>query len=346
MKILSKVKASIKQAIKAPFKKLFAPISKKLSPMTETLSEKFRNFQLWYEDTKLYKILNHPYMFVLPYALLFFLLILLPTMISGVLSTTYFNTIQAPSFVGFKNYVNLFTADSVFLQKAVPNTFKFAIIVGPLGYMLSFALAWLLAQVTPKVRTIYTLCIYSPSITGPIMMGIVWKVLFSGDQAGYINYFLMKFTPIKEPVQFLQDPNLLFPIMIIIALWSSAGIGFLAMLAGLLNIDRTLYEAAYIDGIKNRWQEIFYITIPAMKPQMLFGAVMAIVGAFNISGVAAALSGGTPPPQYTGWMIMDHASDFGFIRYEMGYASAVTVMLFAVVIFFNRISYKLFGDHD
>jgi len=299
-----------------------------------------------YQSSIIHKILNHPMAFLLPYVTLFTLIILLPTIISAFLSITYFNTIQVPVYASFRNFINLFTTDTIFLQKAISNTFKYAIIVGTLGYIISFLLAWLLAQITPRIRTLYTLCIYSPSITGPIMMGVVWKVVFSGDQAGYINFALLEIGMIKEPIQFLQNPDLLFPIVIIIGLWSSAGLGFLAMLAGLLNIDRSLYEAAYIDGIKNRWQEIFYITIPSMKPQMLFGAVMAIVGAFNISGVAVALSGGPTPPQYAGWMIMDHASDFGFIRYEMGYASAVTIVLFTIVILFNRISYKLFGNTD
>lgn len=292
------------------------------------------------------KLWNHPYFFLFPYAFLFFLIILLPTIVSAVLSLTYFNTIERPSFISFKNFVDLFTADNVFLQNAIANTFAYAVIVGSIGYIISFILAWLLAQVTPKLRTIYTLCIYSPSITGGVMMTVVWKVMFSGDQAGYINHLLLELGIIKEPIQFLQNPSLLFPIVIIIGLWSSAGLGFLAMLAGLLNVDRSIYEAAYIDGIKNRFQEIFYITIPSMKPQMLFGAVMAIVGAFNVSGVATALSGGATPPQYSGWLIMDHALDYGFNRYEMGYASAITVVLFIIVIIFNRISYKLFGSND
>jgi len=292
------------------------------------------------------KLWNHPYFFLFPYAFLFFLIILLPTIVSAVLSLTYFNTIERPRFISFKNFVNLFTADNVFLQNAIANTFAYAVIVGSLGYIFSFILAWLLAQVTPKIRTLYTLCIYSPSITGGIMMTIVWKVMFSGDQAGYLNHLLLELGLIKEPIQFLQNPDLLFPIVIVIGLWSSAGLGFLAMLAGLLNVDRSIYEAAYIDGIKNRFQEIFYITIPSMKPQMLFGAVMAIVGAFNVSGIATSLSGGTTPPQYSGWLIMDHALDYGFNRYEMGYASAITVVLFIIVIIFNRISYKLFGSND
>lgn len=291
------------------------------------------------------RLADSPYLFIMPYALLFTLLIILPVTIAMAMSFTYFNTVQAPKFVGFQNYIDLFTGDTVFLQHAVTNTLMYAVIVGPIGYMLAFMLAWMLSQVPHKMRTIYTVIIYSPSVTGPIMMTVVWRVLFSGDQAGYLNYWLLNMNIIQEPLQWLKSPELLVPIMVIIGVWGSMGVGFLAMLAGLLNIDKTLYEAAYIDGIRNRWQEIFYITIPSMKPQMLFGAVMAIIGTFNASGIAATLSGGTPPPQYAGWLIVDHANDFGFVRFEMGYASAVTVVLLYIVILFNKISYKLFGDN-
>nr|WP_144923663.1 sugar ABC transporter permease [Paenibacillus bovis] len=289
---------------------------------------------------------DSPYLFMLPYAALFTLLIILPVVVAVALSFTYYNTVQFPEFVAFKNFIDLFTGDSIFLQNAITNTILYSVIVGPIGYMLAFFLAWMLSQVPHKIRTIYTVIIYSPSVTGPIMMAVVWRILFSGDEKGYLNYWLMEWNIIKEPLQFLQSPDLLVIIMIFIGLWGSMGVGFLAMLAGLLNIDRTMYEAAYIDGIRNRWQEIFYITIPSMKPQMLFGAVMAIIGTFNAADIASTLSGGNPPPQYAGWLIVDHANDFGFIRYEMGYASAVTVVLLVIVILFNRISYKLFGEKD
>lgn len=289
-------------------------------------------------------IKESPYLFIAPYAVFFILLIVLPVLIAIGLSFTYFNTIEMPQFVGFKNYVDLLTGDFTFLQHSVSNTLLYSIIVGPVGYILAFFLAWMLSQVPHRIRTIYTVIIYSPSITGPIMMSVVWKVIFSGDQTGYLNYYLTQFGLITEPIQWLKSPEYIMPIMIFIGLWSSMGVGFLAMLAGLLNVDRTLYEAAYIDGIRNRWQEIFYITIPSMKPQMLFGAVMAIIGTFNTSGLAATLSGGSPPPQYAGWLIVDHANDFGFVRYEMGYASAITVVLLLIVIVFNKISYKLFGE--
>ena len=292
-------------------------------------------------------LFQSPYVFIAPYALLFILIIALPVVAAVFLSFTSFNTIEAPVFIGLQNYVDIITGDSVFLQKALSNTVLFSIVVGPIGYMMSFGLAWMLAQVPHRARTIYAVIIYSPSITGPIMMANVWRIIFSGDETGHLNNFLMYVLNATEtPIQFLQDADLLFPIMIVVSLWGSMGLGFLAMLAGVLNIDRSLYEAAAIDGMRNRWQEIFYITIPSMKPQMLFGAVMAIIGTFNSAGLASALAGGTAPPQYAGWLIVDHANDFGFTRFEMGYASAVTVILLFIVILFNQISYRLFGERD
>ncbi len=291
--------------------------------------------------------LQSPYLFIAPYAVLFILIIALPVIVAIILSFTSFNTIQAPEFVFLQNYVDILTSDEVFLQKALSNTIIFSVIVGPVGYMMSFGLAWMLAQVPHKSRTIYAVIIYSPSITGPVMMANVWRIVFSGDELGYLNNFLMNtLGVIDSPVQYLQDANMLFIIMIVVSLWSSMGLGFLAMLAGVLNIDRSLYEAAAIDGMRNRWQEIFYITIPSIKPQMLFGAVMAIIGTFNSAGLASALAGGTAPPQYSGWLIVDHANDFGFTRFEMGYASAVTVILLLIVVLFNKISYRLFGERD
>lgn len=293
------------------------------------------------------RFMQSPYVFIAPYASLFILIIALPVVAALLLSFTSFNTIQAPSFVGLKNYVDIFTGDAVFLQNALSNTILFSVVVGPIGYMLSFMLAWMLAQVPHKARTIYAVIIYSPSITGPIMMANVWRIIFSGDETGHLNNLLINvFHLVDSPIQFLQDADILFPIMIVVSLWSSMGLGFLAMLAGVLNIDRSLYEAAAIDGMRNRWQEIFYITIPSMKPQMLFGAVMAIIGTFNSAGLASALAGGTAPPQYAGWLIVDHAADFGFTRFEMGYASAITVILLLIVVMFNQISYRLFGERD
>lgn len=229
------------------------------------------------------------------------------------------------------------------MKYVLPNTIAFAVVVGPGGYALAFMLAWVLAQLPKLPRTIFALILYSPSMTAGVAMAVVWKTLFSGDQTGYLNSFLMGLGFIREPIQWLQSPQYLMPIMILVTLWSSMGIGFLAMLAGILEINPELYEAAALDGMKSRWQEIFLLTIPSMKPQMLFGAVMAIVGTFQAGAIGVTLSGSNPTPQYAGQLIVNHIEDYGFLRYEMGYAAAVSVVLLMMVLFFSRVSTRLFG---
>lgn len=285
-----------------------------------------------------------PYLFVLPYFSLFILFVAIPVVIAIILSFTNFNAIQFPSFVGIKNYIDLFLRDEVFIRYVIPNTIVFAVIVGPGGYVLSFMLAWALSQVTRMPRTIMALIIYSPSMTAGTTMAVIWKVLFSGDQLGYINNILMQMGVITEPIIFLQSSDWLLPVMIIVALWSSMGVGFLSMLAGLLSIDPSLYEAAHIDGIRNRFQEVFYITIPSIKPQMLFGAIMAIVNAFKQSAIGVQLSGANPTPNYAGQLMVNHISDFGFTRYEMGYACAVSVVLLIIIWVFSKGARALFKE--
>lgn len=232
------------------------------------------------------------------------------------------------------------------MQNVIPNTLKYAIIVGPGGYILSFLLAWILSQLTHKIRTVLALIIYSPSLTSGITMAVLWRVIFAGDNSGYLNSILLSLGLIVEPVIWLQSKDFLLTIMIIVTLWSSMGVGFLAVLAGILNVNQELYEAGYIDGIKNKFQEMLYITIPSIKPQMLFGAVMAIVGTFSSSGIGVALSGSNPTPQYAGQLIVNHIEYYGFNKYEMGYAAALSVLLLLIVYLFSRIAFKLFGSKD
>jgi len=284
------------------------------------------------------------YVFVAPYALLFTVFIVIPVAVAIGLSFTYFDTIQFPTFIGLRNYITLLTQDDVFMKYVLPNTIEFAVIVGPGGYILAFLLAWMLAQLPRIPRTVLALILYSPSMTSAVTMAVVWQALFSGDQSGYLNSFLLSLGIIQEPIQWLQSPHYLMPIMIIVTLWSSMGVGFLAMLAGILDINPELYEAAAVDGLSNRWQQIFYITIPAMKPQMLFGAVMAIVGTFQAGSVGVALSGSNPTPQYAGQLIVNHIEDYGFLRYEMGYAAAISVVLLLMVLAFSRLANRLFGS--
>lgn len=284
--------------------------------------------------------------FILPYALAFLTFITVPVIMGMLLSLTYFNLLEAPRFVFLSNYVNLFTADDVFMQKVIPNTVQFAVFVGPIGYMLGFFLAWLLAQIPHRARTILALIIYSPSMTAGVAMSVMWRIIFSGDESGYLNAILIQLNLIETPIQWLTNPQYLMGVMIVVTLWSSMGIGFLAMLAGVLNINQELYEAAAIDGMNSKLQEIFYITIPSMKPQMLFGAVMSLVSTFNAGSIGVQLSGQNPTPQNAGQLIVTHIDDYGFIRFDMGYAAAISVILLIMVLLFNFAAHKLFGERD
>jgi multiple sugar transport system permease protein len=290
--------------------------------------------------------MNRPAWFVFPYWFLFVVFIVIPVIAAIGLSFTFFNSIQTPSFVGINNYIELITLDTVFMRYVLPNTLRFAFIVGPVGYALSFMVAWMLSHLPKTPRTILAIIFYSPSLTAGVAMAAMWRIIFSGDAQGYLNAIMLDLGLIVEPIQFLQNPNMLMTIMIVVSLWSSIGVGFLAMLAGILNVDRTLYEAAYIDGIKNWFQEIIYVTIPSMKPQMIFGAVMAVVGTFQAGAIGVALSGTNPTPNYAGQLIVNHIEDFGFLRYMMGYAASISVILLLMVYAISKITWKFLGEKD
>ena len=290
------------------------------------------------------KRMNGPAWFIVPYWTLFLIFIILPVIAAIYLSFTYFNAIQTPRFVGINNYIELITTDTVFMQYVLSNTLRFALIVGPFGYIMAFLLAWMLAQVPAVPRTILAIILYSPSLTMGVAMAAMWRIIFSCDAKGYLNAILLSNNLILEPLQFLQSPEYLMTIMIVVSLWSSMGVGFLAMLAGVLNIDQTLYEAAYVDGLKNRTQEILYITLPSMKPQLLFGAVMAVVSTFQAGMIGVQLAGSNPTPQYAGQLIVNHIEDFGFIRYMMGYAAAVSVVLLIIVYAISKVTFKVLGE--
>ena len=290
---------------------------------------------------------NNPYLFAGPYILLFFVFIVLPVATSMALSLTDFNSFTfPPNFIGLRNYVSILTEDNLFMQRVLPNTINFALIVGPVSYILAFLLAWMLAQISPIPRAVLALIIYSPTMTAGVALRVVWGTLFSGYQDGYVNSFLLQTGLIVEPIQFLQSPEYLFGIMVLVSIWGSMGVGFLAMLAGILNINAEMYEAAYVDGLRNRYQEIIYVTIPSMRPQMLFGAVMSILGTFQAGAIGVELSGYNPTPNYAGQLLVNHMDDYGFIRFQMGYAAALAVILLLIIYAVSRFVWRVLGEPE
>ncbi len=283
------------------------------------------------------------YMFLTPFLVLFVTFTLIPIFVAMGLSLTNYNLIQSPGLVGLTNYMNLILEDDVFLT-SLKNTLLFALLTGPTGYLASFMMAWLITLMN-KGRGAFALAFYAPSLTSGVAMSTIWLIIFSGDRNGYLNNFMLKLGVILEPILWTKDANYLKWVIVIISVWMSMGTGFLVFLAGLQNIDPALYEAARVDGMKNRFQELRYITIPMMKPQLLFGAVNSVVNAFAIFDVATSVAG-MPSPNYAAHTIVAHLYDYAFIRMNMGYASSVAMILFIMTFIIGRICFYIFRSED
>ena len=272
-----------------------------------------------------------------PYFLLFFLFTVLPVLTSIVLSFTYFNMLEAPTFIGWDNYIKLILDDDIFMV-SLKNTMILAVITGPVSYLLCLLFAWIINEFKGKLRAFLTLIFYAPSICGQAYL--IWNIILTGDRYGYLNGLLLKLGIIDNAILWMKTEKYVLPILIIVQLWLSLGTGFLSFIAGLQTVDKSLYEAAAMDGVKNRWQELWYVTLPAMKPQLMFGAVMQITTSFSIADVSIALAG-NPSVNYSGATIVTHLMDYGQTRFEMGYASAIAVILFLLMVGSNRLVHRL-----
>lgn len=272
---------------------------------------------------------NKIYYFLLaPFLVFFIIFMLIPTISSIILSFTDFNMVQMPHFVGVDNYLRLLFSDKIFVT-SLKNTLILALVTGPIGYILSFVLAWLINNFGRRLRSIFTFFIYSPTLAGNVYF--MWTYIFSSDRRGLLNNLLLQMKMIKEPVYWLTDAKYNFTVVIIVVLWMSFGTGFLSFISGLQTLDPVYYEAASIDGLKNRWQELYYVTFPQMGPQLLFGAVMTISSSFAIGAQCAALTG-NPSTDYSTHTILLHMQDYANTRFELGYASAIAVVLFIIML--------------
>ncbi len=277
------------------------------------------------------------YLYLLPYAVLFFTFTVLPVIMSIGLSFTQYNVLQPAVFTGVDNYIKLMFEDDIFTT-ALINTLVMAVATGPIGYIISFILAWMINDLGKMPRQLLVLLIYAPTISGNLYM--VWKIIFSDDANGFLNSFLMYLGITDENIYWLTDTNFMMGVVIFVTLWMSMGAGFLSFVAGLQGVDNSQLEAGSIDGIRNRWQELWFIILPSMKPQLLFGAVMSITNAFSIGDVTTALCG-MPSTDYGVHTIINHLVDYGSTRFDMGYASAIATVLFAMMVICNRLFQKL-----
>ena len=272
-----------------------------------------------------------------PFLILFFLFILLPILSSVVLSFFNFDMVSLPKFTGFSNYVRMFLDDEIFIT-TLKNTLLLAVLTGPAGFLLSFVLAWFINEFTPAIRTILSFMFYCPALVGNAYF--IWQVFFSNDRYGYANSILLSANLITEPISWMKEPAYIVPIIVLVQLWMSMGVSFLANISGLQNINDEMYEAGAIDGIRNRWQELWFITLPAMKHMLLFSAVMQIASSFSIGGICVALVG-YPSVNYTADTLVSYLGDVGTVKYEMGYACAISVFLFLLLVATRGIIGKL-----
>lgn len=277
------------------------------------------------------------YLMCAPFFLIFFTFTVGPVVLSIYYSFTVFNLIQPEHFVWLENYMRLIFDDDTFL-KAIENTLIFAVVTGPVSYLLSLVTAWFINELAPKIRAVVTLIFYAPSISGGVYL--IWKVAFDGDEYGYVNSLLMRYGIETQPILFFQNATYVMPICIVVALWTSLGVAFLSFIGGLQAVDKAQYEAGAVDGIRNRWQEFWYITLPNMKQQLLFGAVMSITQSFGFGDIVTALAG-FPSVNYCAWTIVHHLQDYGGQRFEVGYASAIATILFAIMIGSNMLVNKI-----
>lgn len=297
-------------------------------------NNKIRNLSLFW------KRYSEDYIFLAPYLLIFFTFTFLPVLISIVLSLTRFDVVQSPSFIGFTNYIRLFMDDSLF-PIALKNTLLLAIVTGPIGFFLSLLIAWLLNEFGKYTRSFLTLLFYAPVISGGAYT--IWQIIYSGDTYGFLNAILMSLGIIYKPIQWLTDSNYMLGSCIVVLLWMSFGAGFLSFIAGFKNVDKKMYEAGAIDGIKNRYQELWYITLPSMKPQLMFGAVMSITNSFGTGTIISAIYG-FPSTNYSLYTLVHLLQDYGTVRFEMGYASAIATVLFVIMLTSNFIVQHLLTE--
>ncbi|HAU50146.1 MAG TPA: ABC transporter permease [Clostridiales bacterium] len=297
--------------------------------VNDYIKVKKHNFRVGVKKARLSKSC---YLFLAPYAILFTTFFILPIVISIIFSFTYYNILEPPRFIGLHNYLSLFLEDDIFLI-SIKNTFMIAIITGPLGYIMSFLFAWLINELPRWVRSVAVVIFYAPSIAGNCY--VIFSVFFRGDAYGHINAFLINNGFIDAPILWFTDPRYMLNVCMGVILWMSLGTGFLSFVAGLQGVDKSQFEAGYMDGIKNRWQELWYITLPSMKPMLMFGAIMSITQAFGVCDVTMALCG-YPSTDYAARTIVTHLFDYGFTRFEMGYACAIATILFLLMMLCNK----------
>ena len=276
-----------------------------------------------------------PYLFLVPALALIAVFVLYPILAVLYYSFTDYNIINPPVWVGLSNYGKLL-GDPVF-WKALTHSIIY-LIVTPTIIALSVALAIVVNRKLKGIH-IFRALYYVPAVSGSIAIGIAWRWLF--DRNGFMNSFLISVGAIKEPIQWLADPNLVLPIAMLLTIW--AGIGYYAVifLAGLQNIPEELYDAALIDGCTN-FQKHRYVSIPGLRPQIVFVAVISSLAALKVFDEIYVLTGRTGGILDSGVTVVFYLWKEAFTELaHAGYASAIAIVLLILTLVFSVVNVRI-----
>jgi multiple sugar transport system permease protein len=279
------------------------------------------------------------YLFISPWFLLFLIFTLFSVSFSFYLSFHDWNIVEkTKTFVGLENYIQLFQ-DKRFYS-ALWNTILFTGFGVPLGMGTSLLVA-LLLNTKVKMQGIFRTLFYIPVITPLVVSAVIWKWLYQGDY-GLINFYLLKFGLIKEKLLWLSDPDLAMPALIIMGVWMGMGGSMIMYLAGLQGIPAELYDAAKVDGASG-FQQLRYLTVPLLAPTNFYVLITSVIGSFQSFAHIYIMTGGGPLRRTT--VIGYYLYEKGFRFYDMGYASAIAYVLFAMIFIFTLLQFK-FGKGD
>lgn len=278
------------------------------------------------------------YLFIAPGVILFLVFIVGPLIASFYWSFTDYNGMHAPRWVGLENYRNIFFHDPRF-WKSVGNTVFYTVGVIPLGVVLSLLLAIAVDQHI-RFKNFFRIIYFIPSVTSVIALSVIWKWLFAGEKYGLINHFLIMMG--LKPIDWLMSPVWTLPAIMIMSVWAAIGYNMIIFLAGLQTIPTTVYEAADIDGA-NIWDKFRYITLPLLKPTMVFVVLIGFIVSFQVFeriyimtgtefGIGGVLDGALT--------VVAYLYDMGFRKFQMGYASALGYIIFAVILVITIINIK------
>jgi putative chitobiose transport system permease protein len=275
-----------------------------------------------------------PYLFLAPALIVIAVFLLYPIGAVVYYSFTDYNIVRPPEWAGLKNYQWL-AKDPIFRQ-ALKHSFTY-LLVTPILVVLSTVLAIIVNRKLPGINA-YRALFFIPVVSGTIAVGIAWRMMF--DTNGIINGILLTIGLLKEPIQWLAEPAFTLPIAMMLTIWLGLGYYMMILLAGLQNIPEELYDAAAIDGC-NGWQKHWHVSIPGLRPQITFVAVISSLAALQVFNEIFILTGGLGGILNSGVTMVFYLWQQAFRLNHAGRASALALVLLVITLLFSIMNMRL-----